>query len=231
MENTFGEIVHMRRNALGMSMRELAKRIGVDVAYISKIEKGKTLMPSFAVVMHLSRELGIKMQTLQNVFGLDSSIEATMKDSEETNFLEKKLIGDLVGDVTDIIENPQLDTGKIGLLLDKILQFHTTKYMDKKVFHIITIIEENWIYILKTPFIDSQLLTLYHQVIEVNEDHSFVIEGDILQLPQFTNKSLIKTLTLQDLLDKCNSIDKNDDFYDEHLELKQYLESNLFRWI
>ena len=57
-KETIGEIIRNQRKKLGLTAEQLAKKIGVDRTYISKIEK-HNLLPSFAVISNLRRVLGI----------------------------------------------------------------------------------------------------------------------------------------------------------------------------
>lgn len=71
---SLSEIIKESRNKLGISQRELAKRIGVDNSYIAKIESGITKKPSIAVLMDLANELKL------NVFQLCDSAEYSRKE-------------------------------------------------------------------------------------------------------------------------------------------------------
>lgn len=59
----FGNSVRKRREQMResdrrYSLRQVAKRIGVEPAYLSKIERGDTAPPSEATTVRLARELG-----------------------------------------------------------------------------------------------------------------------------------------------------------------------------
>ena len=88
--NSFGWLVHTKRNLMQMSVRELAKRVGVDAGYVSKIEKGQTTNPSFPVVMKFAKELHLEMQSVIEVFNLDESMEEIIEDSFDKSVPEKK---------------------------------------------------------------------------------------------------------------------------------------------
>lgn len=60
---TFGEYVRMTREALResdkrFSVRQVAQRIGVEPAYLSKIERGDVAPPSEATIRKLAADLG-----------------------------------------------------------------------------------------------------------------------------------------------------------------------------
>lgn len=48
------EFVKINREKMGISQRELARKIGVDNSYIAKIENGSVTKPSIEVILHLS---------------------------------------------------------------------------------------------------------------------------------------------------------------------------------
>ena len=49
---------HLRREDRRFSLRQVAQRIGVEPAYLSKIERGDVAPPSEATTVRLARELG-----------------------------------------------------------------------------------------------------------------------------------------------------------------------------
>ena len=60
---SFGDIVrkrreHLRQEDRRFSLRQVARRIGVEPAYLSKIERGDVAPPSEATTARLARELG-----------------------------------------------------------------------------------------------------------------------------------------------------------------------------
>ena len=61
--NHFGDVVRARRERLRRqdrrySLRQVARRIGVEPAYLSKIERGETAPPSEAATVRLAKDLG-----------------------------------------------------------------------------------------------------------------------------------------------------------------------------
>lgn len=58
-----GEIVRSERHRQGMSMRELARRIGLTPSHLSKMERG-LVNPSVGALWMISDELGIPVATL-----------------------------------------------------------------------------------------------------------------------------------------------------------------------
>ncbi|MYH49900.1 MAG: helix-turn-helix transcriptional regulator [Gammaproteobacteria bacterium] len=49
---------HLRQNDRRYSLRQVAHRVGVEPAYLSKIERGVAAPPSEATTVRLARELG-----------------------------------------------------------------------------------------------------------------------------------------------------------------------------
>ena len=75
---TFGEYIRKRRDALKaqdrtFSVRQVAQRIGVEPAYLSKIERGDVAPPSEAKVRALALELGEDPDVLLAMAGKVSS--------------------------------------------------------------------------------------------------------------------------------------------------------------
>ena len=59
----FGEVAsaarrRLRENDRRFSLRQVARRIGVEPSYLSKIERGQVAPPSEATTVRLARELG-----------------------------------------------------------------------------------------------------------------------------------------------------------------------------
>ena len=48
----------MRENDRRFSLRQVARRIGIEPSYLSKIERGRVAPPSEATTVRLARELG-----------------------------------------------------------------------------------------------------------------------------------------------------------------------------
>lgn len=69
MSNKLAELIKNKREAKKLSQRELAKKIHVDNATISKIENGITKKPSIDIIMKLSNELEISTEKLFDLSG------------------------------------------------------------------------------------------------------------------------------------------------------------------
>ena len=63
----------LRRDDRRFSVRQVAQRIGIEPAYLSKIERGKVAPPSEATTVRLAEELGQDPDTLLALAGKVSS--------------------------------------------------------------------------------------------------------------------------------------------------------------
>ena len=75
---TFGQYIRQRREQLKLadrrySVRQVAQRIGVEPAYLSKIERGEVAPPSEAKIRLLAEELDIDTDVLLAMAGKVSS--------------------------------------------------------------------------------------------------------------------------------------------------------------
>lgn len=61
----YGEILRQRRKDLGMTQKELAKRIGRERTYINRIEQGETDM-QLSSFLRIASALGISLQLTVN---------------------------------------------------------------------------------------------------------------------------------------------------------------------
>jgi transcriptional regulator with XRE-family HTH domain len=208
---------------MGLSMRELARRTSVDVAYISKIEKGQALNPNFSLVMRIAKELSINMEMLQKVFQLDVDMEDIIHKSVQGE--EIKAIQGIVEGIVKLTDQPKFDIEGIGALLQKVYSLHQQKHKQEDMYYVISIEDKKWLYVLETPVVDRKLLSLYYQAMETSEENSFIIKGEILIYPDYFNENQI--ITLQGLLDKCNSVGEDDEWFIYFSELKEHLEQVL----
>jgi HTH-type transcriptional regulator, competence development regulator len=75
-EQTFGQALRTARREQHISQRELARRIGVDFSYISKIENDRLPAPSADRVVAIADALGMPSASLLALTGkLPSSVE------------------------------------------------------------------------------------------------------------------------------------------------------------
>lgn len=92
---TFGEYIREHREALKLqdrsfSVRQVAQRIGVEPAYLSKIERGDVAPPSEGKIRALAKELGEDPDVLLAMAGKVSS------DLQEIIRKRPQLFADLI---------------------------------------------------------------------------------------------------------------------------------------
>lgn len=73
------EVIHSAREQKGLSLRSLAQSVGVDVAYLSRVESGK-VPASQSLLKSLSRELPISEDMLLSLGGF---LPAAWKEAVE----------------------------------------------------------------------------------------------------------------------------------------------------
>lgn len=67
---TFGETVRAARNKCGLTQKQLANNLGVDITYLSKIENDMTgYCPSLAVIQKLAFSLNLSESELRFLAG------------------------------------------------------------------------------------------------------------------------------------------------------------------
>jgi transcriptional regulator with XRE-family HTH domain len=89
MEGTFGHRLRRLRRAAGLTQRQLAKEVGVDFSYISKLENGRLPPPAAETVMRICDVLGVRPGHLFTASGkIPPEIEKAISSSAEAiNFL------------------------------------------------------------------------------------------------------------------------------------------------
>ncbi len=89
MPKTFGSYIRKRRSQLQsesaeFSVRRLARRIGVEPSYLSKVERGEQPPPSEEKVVALARELGESPDVLLALAGkVSSDLQAVIRRRPE----------------------------------------------------------------------------------------------------------------------------------------------------
>ena len=85
----------LRQNDRSYSLRQVARRVGVEPAYLSKIERGVASPPSEATTIRLARELGEDPDVFLAMAGKVSS------DLQEIIRKRPKLFADLIRRLRD----------------------------------------------------------------------------------------------------------------------------------
>ncbi len=103
----FGKFIRERRERLRredprFSVRQLARRLGVEPSYLSKVERGETAPPSEAKILLLAKELNEDADVLLAMAGKVSS------DLQEVIRKRPELFGQLIRELKDMPEHAVL---------------------------------------------------------------------------------------------------------------------------
>lgn len=74
-QDTFGEVIKQARKAKGISLREMASKVGISHPYLSQLENGKNNNPSIDIILNLSRELDVSFAYLVHLSGIDIGLK------------------------------------------------------------------------------------------------------------------------------------------------------------
>ncbi len=101
MKSLFGQFVREKREAIqkddrAFSLRQVAKRIGVEPSYLSKVERGEQPPPSEAKILALAEALGEDPDVLLALAGKVSS------DLQEAIKKRPQLFAQLIRDLKDM---------------------------------------------------------------------------------------------------------------------------------
>jgi transcriptional regulator with XRE-family HTH domain len=88
---TFGAMIRSARQAMGLSQRALAGKVGIDFTYLSKLENKPGDIPSEETIRRLARELGLDVEDLLARAGKISAAirELAASDREFATFLRR----------------------------------------------------------------------------------------------------------------------------------------------
>ena len=96
MRKILNEIIIEERKKLGISIRELARRLDIDNAYLSKIESGKIKKPSIKLLADISDELNISFfQLLISCYNLEELEMLNITNADinlGNNLIDEKLL-------------------------------------------------------------------------------------------------------------------------------------------
>lgn len=99
-ETSFGDHARAAREALRakdrrFSLRQVAMRVGVEPAYLSKVERGRTAPPSEATIRRLAEDLGEDPDVLLALAGkVSSDLQAAIRK-------RPRLFADLIRELND----------------------------------------------------------------------------------------------------------------------------------
>lgn len=95
-KETFGEVIRQARKTKGISLRELASRIGISHPYLSQLENNHNNNPSIKIIYDLSLALDISFAYLVHISGVDIGIKKDMPDNV-LKVLKVMKPGDFIG--------------------------------------------------------------------------------------------------------------------------------------
>jgi transcriptional regulator with XRE-family HTH domain len=103
----FGEYVRSRREELRradttFSVRGVARRLGIQPSYLSKVERGEVAPPSEGTIVGLARELDVDADVLLALAGKVSS------DLQEAIRRRPELFGELIRQLKDMPDHAVL---------------------------------------------------------------------------------------------------------------------------
>ncbi|MDJ0715948.1 MAG: helix-turn-helix transcriptional regulator [Prochloraceae cyanobacterium] len=86
MENTFGQVIRQARKNKGYSQRELAKLIGIDFTYLSKLENNRAdYPPKEDVIKIIAQELQLDCEELIFLAGrIPSNYSSLLQEHYQT---------------------------------------------------------------------------------------------------------------------------------------------------
>jgi transcriptional regulator with XRE-family HTH domain len=87
MDVSFGETLRKTREAEGMGLRELARRIGKSQGYLSDVEKDKVAPPSLEVILAIAEALQADKWELLRA--ADREVDFIASQPEAADFLRK----------------------------------------------------------------------------------------------------------------------------------------------
>lgn len=103
-ELELGKFIKEKRADLGLTVRSLAEKAGVNNGYISLIENGKSKKPSPDILRKLSNSLELDYFSLMMLAGyLDGSLDMTFALGEIKAMNKEELINEQIGICSEII--------------------------------------------------------------------------------------------------------------------------------
>ncbi len=216
-ETNFGELVNFRRNIMGMSMRELARRTGVDVSYISKLEKSKDMSPSFTNVIRISQELNIDINNVLKVFDFDNNAESIVdKNLIEKNITPKEgtILNNAITDILKIVDGNEVNMEDLVTLLNRVSELKKIRQEERdKTYYIIPFSENCEKKILKTETLDDQLIHLFLSAIGCSKDKSVIVMGHVIQEPE-----AYEIVSIEDIISWFEDVDEDENPYFDFID-------------
>lgn len=219
---SFGEIVGKKINQLNLTMSELARRVDVDIGYISKIVNNKTINPSYKVVVRIANAVGIDINTINEVFDIEDNSSNTIIDSESQNlsFDDKIIIKNIMNEVINSSNSSGMNIKSICSILENIDRLQSAKKQNNDMYYMITFVDRDETKVLETPFMTDELRRLYYNISDCDITNSFIINGSINSIPANANITTIK-----DIIDTANSLGADDELYEDYIEIRDYIQT------
>jgi transcriptional regulator with XRE-family HTH domain len=83
MDISFGAMLREKRRAAGVSQRELAKKIGIDFSYISKLENDRLAPPAAETIVAICEILEIPAEELLSAAGkIPDDVQKSISESK-----------------------------------------------------------------------------------------------------------------------------------------------------
>ncbi len=101
-----GREIKRRREARGLTQPALAKRAGIAVSYLAKLEGGARLSPSFPTVARLARALGCRAEMLLEA---DWSSDVPTRRKQRTPQKENTTMQQFFDRIDTLLANPRPD--------------------------------------------------------------------------------------------------------------------------
>ena len=104
MAKTIGKAVRAAREARGLTLRQVAKTVGMSVPQLSSLEAGKPGNPGWATVVRLAKALGMSLDEvagLSNSKPIESAIPRAVSAAIERARKDVEKAAVALGDLTD----------------------------------------------------------------------------------------------------------------------------------
>lgn len=178
-EMLFGDLIKEYRQKQNLSIRELARRIDVDISYISRMEKNAHSSPSFTILVRLAKELELDFEELLRLF--DTGV--TTRDlnlghldaKNELPVADAKLVERFHHMANSMVKSG--NTEVLGQLLNSVMAWKSEKTGETTTALGIARVEEGFS-LFKMPAFDTKLLHIFGEVYSVNTNDILVLEGN-----------------------------------------------------
>lgn len=212
MIKTFGELVRFKREKKGLSLNGLANEAGLDVAYISKIEKNLTKQPSYLSVSKIAKVLEITNEELATVFNVEVIRNESYKIND-TDIEVKSLLStmnDTIIQKTELLTEDGIST--IIAILENLKAVTKTNKTRKRYIIMLGTLQTIEIVVCSHVY-DSKIKEFLESVYAKNV--AIAVEGSLINLSEEV---------LTDIFDVIELARENKEFDEEDIiEFEKYL--------